>query len=82
MQPFGPLVNISESQARWHVQLLKRQCKPLPQVTEMLEDIDKRNKSMAARYYKSKRHTIQVDVVEFMVSSCHFKIFIYVLSNK
>lgn len=66
MQPFGPLVNISESQARWHVQLLKKQCAPLPQVVEMLEDIDKRNKTLAARYYKSKRHTIQVDVVEFM----------------
>lgn len=66
IQPFGPLVPISESQARWHVQLMKGNCKPLPSVDLMLGDINKKNEYLRNRYYRSKRHTIQVDVIPYM----------------
>jgi len=66
IQPFGPLVPISESQARWHLQLMKKKCKPLPSIDLMLSDIHQKKEKIRRRYYESKRHTIQVDVISFM----------------
>ena len=66
IQPYGPLIPISESQARWHLQLVKGKCKPLPSLEVMRADIAMKREALKQRYYDSKRHTLQVDVVPFM----------------
>ncbi|XP_074595859.1 flavin-containing monooxygenase 5-like [Brevipalpus obovatus] len=65
IQPLGPLVPISELQARWHVEILKGNRK-LPDKETMLEDIKKKRDELDKRYYKSPRHLIQVDFLPFM----------------
>ena len=66
IQPYGPLIPISENQARWHLQLVKGKCKPLPSLEAMQADVAKKREALKQRYYESKRHTMQVDVVPFM----------------
>ena len=62
IQPLGSLINVAECQARWHLQLAKNNCKPLPSHEVMFEEVEKRKDALKKRYYESKRHTIQVDV--------------------
>ncbi|XP_070532004.1 flavin-containing monooxygenase 5-like [Ptychodera flava] len=64
-QPIGPINAISELQCRWATLVLKGLLK-LPPKEKMMADIQKKKDVMAARYVKSQRHTIQVDLIPFM----------------
>ncbi|NXX99762.1 FMO5 monooxygenase, partial [Centropus bengalensis] len=65
IQPLGPVMPISELQCRWATRVFKGLHK-LPSSIDMLADITKTMKKMAARYVKSQRHTIQVDYIPYM----------------
>lgn len=65
IQPYGPLIPISEIQARWFCQLQLGRVK-LPSKEQMIRDIEEKRRALHARYYSSPRHTMQVDFVEFM----------------
>lgn len=64
-QPTGPLIPISELQARWFCQLMIGKAK-LPSKDFMRKDIEKKREDMAKRYYAGPRHTLQVDWCDFM----------------
>lgn len=65
VQPYGPLIPISELQARWFCQLQLGRVN-LPSKDNMLLDIEAKRISHHKRYYSSPRHTMQVEVIDFM----------------
>ncbi|XP_063969327.1 flavin-containing monooxygenase 5-like [Lytechinus pictus] len=65
VQPIGPIMPVSELQARWASRVFKG-INQLPSREVMTKRIKKRNDDMAKRYKKSPRHTIQVDVLPYM----------------
>ena len=65
IQPYGPLMPVSELQARWFCQLQLGRAK-LPSKCEMLQDIEVKRISHHKRYYSSPRHTMQVEIIDFM----------------
>ncbi|XP_060088549.1 flavin-containing monooxygenase 5-like [Heteronotia binoei] len=65
IQPLGAIMPISELQARWVTRVFKGLCE-LPLANDMLEDIRFKEVEMAKRYVRSRRHTIQVDYIEYM----------------
>lgn len=65
VQPFGPLIPISELQARWFCQLQLGNVK-LPSKEQMYLDIESKKIAHHKRYYASPRHTMQVDFNQFM----------------
>lgn len=64
IQPLGAIFPISELQARWATQVFIGK-KSLPTKVAMMENIKKKKKDMAKRYYATKRHTIQVDYIPY-----------------
>ncbi|XP_054020906.1 flavin-containing monooxygenase 5-like [Dryobates pubescens] len=65
IQPLGPVMPISELQSRWATRVFKGLHK-LPPLADMLADITQKKETMAKRYVKSQRHTIQVDYIPYM----------------
>ncbi|KAJ6655427.1 hypothetical protein lerEdw1_005127 [Lerista edwardsae] len=65
IQPLGAIMPISEIQARWATRVFKG-LTTLPSASEMMSDITRKKADMAKRYVKSPRHTIQVDLIEYM----------------
>ncbi|KAK7507062.1 hypothetical protein BaRGS_00001913 [Batillaria attramentaria] len=65
IQPLGAIMPIAELQCRLATRVFKGEVK-LPSASEMWEDIRAKENAMAQRYWKSSRHTIQVDWVPFM----------------
>lgn len=65
IQPTGAVNPISEIQARWAARVIKGE-QDLPSRSVMKEDIAVTAQNMRERFYKSERHTIQVDYVPFM----------------
>ncbi|XP_061440910.1 flavin-containing monooxygenase 5-like [Rhineura floridana] len=65
VQPLGAIMPIAELQARWATRVFKGLVK-LPSTNEMMSSITMTQTSMAQRYVKSQRHTIQVDYIEYM----------------
>ncbi|KAM3839145.1 flavin-containing monooxygenase 5-like isoform 1-T2 [Vipera latastei] len=65
VQPLGAIMPIAEMQARWATRVFKGLAE-LPPASEMMSDISVKRFSMAKRYVKSQRHTIQVDYVDYM----------------
>uniref|UniRef100_A0A0N4ZB48 Flavin-containing monooxygenase n=1 Tax=Parastrongyloides trichosuri TaxID=131310 RepID=A0A0N4ZB48_PARTI len=65
IQPYGSIMPISEMQARLFFENLNGKCK-LPSKEEMIKDIELKKKMMDERYYSSRRHTIQVDYMDYM----------------
>ncbi|GAB6033688.1 flavin-dependent monooxygenase [Chamberlinius hualienensis] len=65
IQPIGSIIPISELQCRWFISVLTKQSK-LPTVKRMETDIKVLRNEMAKRYVPSKRHTIQVDYIQYM----------------
>ncbi|XP_054158402.1 flavin-containing monooxygenase 5-like [Oppia nitens] len=63
-QPIGALLPIGELQSRWFAQLMANK-QLLPSRDAMFTDIDKKRQFMK-RFYRSDRHTIQVDWINFM----------------
>uniref|UniRef100_A0A914RYI2 Flavin-containing monooxygenase n=1 Tax=Parascaris equorum TaxID=6256 RepID=A0A914RYI2_PAREQ len=76
IQPIGSIAPISELQSRWVAAVFSGQIK-LPSKTEMLADI---------AYYKSTRHTLQVDYMKYMdelaeLIGCKPNVWKYVLTD-
>lgn len=65
IQSVGAGFPIGEMQIRWVVQVFKKKLS-LPSEREMREDIEKQLQKMRKRYYNSKRHTIQVDYINYL----------------
>ncbi|ELT99535.1 hypothetical protein CAPTEDRAFT_219911 [Capitella teleta] len=65
VQPIGAINPIAELQCRLATHIFKGN-KLLPSREKMWEDIRKKEAAMAARFYASPRHTIQVDFIPFM----------------
>lgn len=62
-QPLGAVNPIADLQCRWATRVFKGILK-LPSEGEMMKDIQKKRESMRKRYYKSRRHTIQVKRID------------------
>ncbi|XP_062989330.1 flavin-containing monooxygenase 5-like isoform X2 [Elgaria multicarinata webbii] len=65
VQPLGAIMPIAELQGRWATRVFKGLSK-LPSTCEMMSEITMSKASMAKRYVKSQRHTIQVDYITYM----------------
>ncbi|MFH4973602.1 hypothetical protein AB6A40_000311 [Gnathostoma spinigerum] len=65
IQPIGSIAPISEIQSRWVASVFTGRCK-LPSRKTMLDDIEEKRAQMQRRYYKSVKHTVQVDYVLYM----------------
>jgi dimethylaniline monooxygenase (N-oxide forming) len=64
-QPLGALMPLAEQQGKWIAELLAGRYH-LPSPEQMREDIARRREADAQRFYKSKRHTMEVDFDEWM----------------
>uniref|UniRef100_A0A1I7XJR1 Flavin-containing monooxygenase n=1 Tax=Heterorhabditis bacteriophora TaxID=37862 RepID=A0A1I7XJR1_HETBA len=65
IQPVGSISPISEMQARLFYENLSGNCK-IPEKKEMQKSIEEKKQVMSKRYVKSRRHTIQVDYINYM----------------
>ncbi|XP_023220657.1 dimethylaniline monooxygenase [N-oxide-forming] 5-like, partial [Centruroides sculpturatus] len=65
IQIVGGLFPISEMQSRWFVRVLKKNV-TLPSEKDMKEDVKLTLDQLKQRYYSSKRHTIQVDYIDYL----------------
>ncbi|XP_078489786.1 flavin-containing monooxygenase 5-like [Ciona intestinalis] len=65
IQPLGAINPISEIQCRWALRVFKG-LNVLPSVKERESSIDEQISEMSELYYKSPRHTIQVNYVLYM----------------
>ncbi|WKY09932.1 hypothetical protein Q1695_002356 [Nippostrongylus brasiliensis] len=65
IQPIGSIVPISEMQTRWVTKVFLGELE-LPTKAEMRHDIEVKRQAMRRRYFKSEKHTIQVDYVKYM----------------
>ena len=64
-QPLGAIMPLAEAQAKWLVELLRGEY-ALPPRTEMLREIAADRRAHAKRFYKSARHTMEVDFDEYV----------------
>ncbi|KAI6224394.1 hypothetical protein M3Y99_01407100 [Aphelenchoides fujianensis] len=65
IQPIGSVAPISEMQSRWAARVFAGRCE-LPTAVERQADIDTKRAAMRRRYFRSNKHTLQVDYVPFM----------------
>ncbi|XP_077560960.1 flavin-containing monooxygenase 5-like [Haemaphysalis longicornis] len=65
IQPVGPIFPVSELQSRWMAEILSKRCS-LPSAKAMQQDIQQRHEALRRRYVDSPRHTIQVDLINYM----------------
>ncbi|MEO1652928.1 MAG: NAD(P)-binding domain-containing protein [Bacteroidota bacterium] len=64
IQPLGAIMPLAELQAKWIAQILNNEV-VLPSPDFMYDAIEKEKDRVAKRYIDSKRHTIQVDFMEY-----------------
>lgn len=64
IQPLGAIMPLAELQSKWIARILKNEV-ALPSPAYMYAAIEKEKKRVARRYIDSKRHTIQVDFMEY-----------------
>ncbi|CAG9537885.1 unnamed protein product [Cercopithifilaria johnstoni] len=65
IQPIGSILPISEMQCRWVAAIFSGQIR-LPRHADMLADIKLKQVQIKRRYFKSMKHTIQVDYIKYM----------------
>ncbi|VBB25470.1 unnamed protein product [Acanthocheilonema viteae] len=65
IQPIGSILPISEMQSRWVAAIFNGQIK-LPSHADMLADIKLKQAQIKRRYFKSMKHTFQVDYIKYM----------------
>ncbi|KAK0411603.1 hypothetical protein QR680_005739 [Steinernema hermaphroditum] len=65
IQPIGSVAPIAEMQSRWAARCFAGRS-VLPSAPEMLEDVALKRSLMARRYFKSTKHTMQVDYLKYM----------------
>jgi thioredoxin reductase len=64
-QPVGAVMPIAEAQGKWVAQYVTGKY-ALPSRDAMRQDIETERKRMSARYVPSKRHTMQIDVDQYL----------------
>ncbi|CAB3406826.1 unnamed protein product [Caenorhabditis bovis] len=64
VQPFGSIMPLSELQARVFLEEFTGK-HVLPSKSEMIRDVETKREQMAKRFVASRRHTIQVDYVNY-----------------
>ena len=64
-QPLGAIMPMAEQQAKWVAALLRGEY-VLPPAAEMRADIARSREAHAKRFYRSARHTMEVDFDEWM----------------
>ena len=67
-QPLGALMPIAERQGVWIAKHLRGEY-ALPSKDEMREEIAREREALAKRFYKSKRHTMELDFETWMRDS-------------
>ncbi|HLY34541.1 MAG TPA: NAD(P)/FAD-dependent oxidoreductase, partial [Jatrophihabitantaceae bacterium] len=65
VQPLGAIMPLAEVQSEWIADLLDGTV-TLPSETDMRREIETYSRVMHKRYVRSKRHTIQVDFLEYL----------------
>lgn len=65
VQPFGSIMPLSEMQARVYLEEFTGK-HVLPTKTEMANNVHQKHADMSKRYVHSRRHTIQVDYVNYI----------------
>ncbi|KAH7712254.1 FMO-4 protein [Aphelenchoides avenae] len=65
IQPIGSLAPISEMQSRWAARVFIGRTE-LPTPLDMTKDIAEKRRQIERRYYRSPKHTLQVDYVPYM----------------
>lgn len=65
VQPFGSIMPLSEMQARVYLEEFTGN-HVLPKKNEMTQNVHDKLETMARRYVTSRRHTIQVDYVDYI----------------
>ncbi|MDT4892587.1 MAG: hypothetical protein QOE97_1622 [Pseudonocardiales bacterium] len=65
VQPIGAIMPLAEAQSEWVADLLDGSAN-LPSNADMRREIDGYHRSVTKRYVRSKRHTIQVDFVDYL----------------
>lgn len=65
VQPLGAIMPLAEAQSEWVADLLEGSAL-LPSDAQMQREIAEYHRSVAKRYVRSKRHTIQVDFLEYL----------------
>jgi len=65
VQPLGAIMPLAEAQSEWVADLLDGTV-TLPSAGDMRREIDTYSRVMHKRYVQSKRHTIQVDFLEYL----------------
>ena len=65
LQPLGAIMPLAEAQGRWIASHLRGEY-ALPSETDVQADIAADREAMFARYVTSKRHTMQVDLEDYM----------------
>ncbi|KAK3737536.1 hypothetical protein QZH41_010638, partial [Actinostola sp. cb2023] len=63
-QPLGAINPLADLQCRWVTRVFKG-ILTLPSERNMIEDIMEKKNLMSERYYSSRRHTIQVEYIQF-----------------
>ena len=64
VQPIGAINPVAEMQVRWAMMVFKKEL-TLPSQVLMKKDIENKQTVMHSHYVKSRRHTIQVDYIEY-----------------
>ncbi|KAI1723981.1 flavin-binding monooxygenase-like domain-containing protein [Ditylenchus destructor] len=65
IQPLGSVSSISEMQSRWAAGIFSGRFL-LPDKNTMMKDIEQKRENMHRRYYRSEKHTVQVDYIPYM----------------
>jgi hypothetical protein len=64
VQPLGAIMPLAEAQSEWVADLLEGRA-TLPSEAEMRWEIDSYRRALEKRFVKSKRHTIEVDFLDY-----------------
>ena len=67
-QPLGAIMPIAEEQGRWVAELLRGGYR-LPPREELLEDMRREREANERRFYRSARHTMEVDFDEWLAAA-------------
>ena len=68
LQPLGAIMPLAEEQGRWVADLLAGRY-ALPRREEMLEDMRRERAALEKRFYRSDRHTMEVDFDEYLAAA-------------
>lgn len=70
LQPLGAVMPLAEVQAKWLAEIISGHC-ALPSNADMQAWMNRRYEAMRRRYYRSPRHTLQVDFKPYLHGILH-----------